>query len=137
MSVKRGEAYNRERYVQIKDYSGLLFERNITPTDIDGLLEFGNKIFVFIEIKCEGQEMPDGQELALTRLVDDVERAGKDAALIVATHKTKEDDDIDCANAIVSKRYRKGEWTTPFTAGTTLKEDIDGFLAFIRGSKAA
>lgn len=131
MSVDRGKMYNYERYTQVKDFSGLVFERNISPTDIDGLLDFGNEIFVFIELKCKGGGMTYGQQLAFTRLVDNMEKAGKEAVLIVASHNTDKNEEIDCKNALVTTRYRKGEWTFPLNTGRTLRNDIDKFLAFI------
>ena len=105
----RGEIHNRPRATQVIDYSGLRYGQ-ITPTDIDGLLEFGNNLFIFIEIKHREAPMPHGQELALTRVVDNMKDVP--AYLILARHK--EDDaarDINAADGCdVSAVYYKGTW---------------------------
>ena len=46
---ERGVIHNRERGAQIRDYSGLRFG-NITPTDIDGFMDFGGRVFVVFEL---------------------------------------------------------------------------------------
>ena len=50
---KRGKIGNRRRALQIRDFTGLRWG-NITPTDIDALIDFGDKVFVFIEVKKKG-----------------------------------------------------------------------------------
>ena len=80
--ANRGVIQNRERARQIIDFSGLRYG-NITPTDIDGCIEYQDKGVAFIEIKHRDSPMPKGQELALTRLVDNNSTAGKRAVLYV------------------------------------------------------
>ena len=58
---------NREYAKQLKSFSGLRFGK-ITPTDIDGFLDFGNNVYVFIETKHGDAPLPYGQKLALERL---------------------------------------------------------------------
>ena len=62
---------NRDYMRQIKDFSGLRFGK-ISPTDIDGFLDFGNSLFIFVEMKHGDTRIPYGQKLALTRLCDAV-----------------------------------------------------------------
>ena len=38
---------------------------NISPTDIDAVIEYKDKWFIFIETKFNKAEMPRGQQLAL------------------------------------------------------------------------
>ncbi len=124
--VERGEIEHRERARQLRDFRGLVWG-TITPTDLDGFLDFGNKVFIFIEYKYKDKKMDRGQELALERLVDIVP---KPCIAIHATHN--QDDprkDIDSANAKVVRYYckeNKGVWSSE-TAGT-VKEIIDLFL---------
>ena len=50
----------RERAKQIIDFTGLQWD-TITPTDIDGLIEYKNKAMVFMEFKHNDAQMPKGQ----------------------------------------------------------------------------
>ena len=54
---------NRDYMRQIKDFSGLRFGK-ISPTDIDGFLDFGNSLFIFVEMKHGDARIPYGQKLA-------------------------------------------------------------------------
>lgn len=110
MFNNRGAIHNRPRAKQLRDYSGLRFGK-ITPTDIDGLIEYKNKAYVILELKYGDTELPFGQRLALERLTDDLEQVGKPTLCIVATHDTHDcNKDIDAANTIVTKYRLKREW---------------------------
>jgi len=50
MPEVKGVIHAPQRATQLRDYSGLLFG-NITPTDIDGLIEYKNIGYVIIELK--------------------------------------------------------------------------------------
>jgi hypothetical protein len=95
---------------QIKEFSGLRFG-SIYPTDIDGFLDFRNKLFIFIEIKHGFSELKGGQKLAIERLCDSCQTSMRDSFAIVAFHESVVD--IDVSLTIVrSIRYR-GEWKKP------------------------
>jgi len=89
-----------DRARQIKDYTGLKFERNITPSDIDGAMDFGGELFVFLEYKMTGCQMPGGQRRFLASMCDAI-NTSKDAVVLVAEHNTPIGEEIDCANAAV------------------------------------
>jgi len=120
--LERGKIRNREYSTQVRDFSGLRFG-NITPTDIDGLIEYQDKAYVFIETKYRDSKLPDGQRLAFERLCDDLQRV-KPTLLIIASHET--DGDIDVAETKVTEYRFKGKWRNRI--GTT-KELIIAFLA--------
>jgi len=123
--TQRGQITFRDRARQIRDFSGLLFG-NITPTDIDGLIEYHGKAYVFIEVKLSDAILPDGQRLALERLTDDLHRV-KPTLLIVARHDVvNPDDDIDVAIAIVAEYRYKGHKHEGCTE--TVKELINRFF---------
>ena len=106
----RGKIQNRLRSQQIIDFSGIRY-KNITPTDIDGFFEKAGKAFVFYEYKLQGAEIPKGQELALTRIIDGLSTAGKTAVLFICRHnEINPVNDIKAANAIVEKIYWQGKW---------------------------
>jgi len=123
--AQRGQIVSRSRAKQIRDFSGLLFG-NITPTDIDGLIEYHGKAYVFIEVKLNDAILPDGQRLALERLTDDLHRV-KPTLLIIARHDAvNPDDDIDVAIAIVAEYRYKGHKHEGCTG--TVKELVNRFF---------
>ena len=133
---ERGKIENRNRKKQIIDMSGLRYNYNITPTDVDGLgifyemtgfLEIKHKAFIFFELKLIDAVTPKGQSLAFTRLVDDLP-AGK-ALFIVAEHDKEDwEEDIIAHLCIVRKYYSSGKWHVPTEYTYNLKEVIDMFL---------
>lgn len=111
--VNRGKILNRDRARQIKDFTGLRFG-NITPTDIDGMIEYHDKGYIFIELKLGDTPILFGQRLALERLTDDLSRASKPTICIIAKHNSvNNDEDIDVANAVVSEYRLNGIWHIP------------------------
>lgn len=118
----RGEIRNRLISNQVINYSDLRWGK-ITPTDLDGFLDFGNKVFILIEYKFRDTEIPYGQKLALERLVDAI---SKPCILIHAVHNHEPDKDIDGANATVAQIYFRGRW---FPDGRrTVKQVVDAFI---------
>ena len=109
MQIK-GEINNRERAQQQRDYSGLLLG-NITPTDIDGIIEYKNKGYIILELKHGDAKLPFGQRLALERLTDDLQRSGKPTICIIASHETNNTNiDIDVANSHMQEVRFKSLW---------------------------
>lgn len=102
--AERGEIFNRQRASQIINFAGLRFG-NITPTDVDGLIDFGNGLFVLLEYKHGDAPLPNGQRLALERLAVSTRVP---CYLLVARHN--DEGDIDGANAIVSDVFYRGQW---------------------------
>jgi len=120
---QRGVIRNRGFACQIKDFSGLRFG-TITPTDIDGMIEYQNRAYVYIELKHQRAELPPGQKLAFQRQCDDMQKV-KPTLFIIASHDT--DGDIDVANTeVVEYRYHK-RWKTPDKT-TTTRQIIEHFL---------
>lgn len=113
MQNNRGLIINRERARQLRDYSGLRFG-DITPTDIDGVIEYQNKAYVIYEFKLVNAIVPFGQRLALERLTDDLESRKPTLCIIASHNELNCDEDIDAANASVTEYRLKGEWT-PFS----------------------
>ena len=124
--TSRGQIINRDRAKQIRDFSGLIYG-TITPTDLDGFIDFGNNAFIFFELKLKGTPLLTGQRLALERLVNSTIASGKKALAIVAEHDTTPEIDIDVANCIVSETKEYGEWKIS-TNPHTVKYVIDYFL---------
>ena len=125
----RGKINNRERAKQINDFSNLKYG-SITPTDIDGLIEYHKNAYVIIEIKYNNAEMPPGQMWALERLTDDLEKSGKPTICILANHNIDDPEkDVDVSNTIVIKYRRNKKWVE--TEKCTTKQIIDQFLTTV------
>lgn len=118
MGVERGAIRNRDCAKQLRDFTGLRFGK-ITPTDIDGFLEFNDTLFVYFEAKRIGTSLPYGQKLALTRQCDAIDGTENQqhnkrmSALIVIEHETDIGQDVDYAKAKVVNVYYEKKWTVP------------------------
>lgn len=120
---------HRERAKQIIDFTGLQWD-TITPTDIDGLIEYKNKAMVFMEFKYNDAQMPKGQELALQRLADDSQKVGKEATVLECIHFVGDcNDDVIATDAIVRRIYYKGKWYDD--GKSTVKDKIDSFISYV------
>ena len=106
----RGVIKFRERKKQILDFGGIRFG-NITPTDIDVLIEYHNKCYVIVEVKYGDVEILFGQKLALERMCDDFEKAGKPSVFIISRHEIDNpEEDVTLAKVIASKYYFRKTW---------------------------
>lgn len=126
MSDEPGVIKYRARAKQLHDFRGLRFG-NITPTDIDGLIEYQNKAHIFIESKVSGVELPHGQKLALERLCDDLQRV-KPTLIIVCEHDNPPEMDIDVASTRVAMIRYKGAWIV-IHRKTNTRDVIERFIA--------
>lgn len=108
----RGTIQHRRRAKQIINFDGLLYGNKITPTDIDGMMEWHNsKAYVLYEFKYGDTEMPYGQQLALEEMVKDFIHAGKKAIAIVCKHNiANPQEDIKAADTTVQKYYTGEKW---------------------------
>ena len=113
------------RIKQVNSFRILDFGGGKRPTDIDGFLDFADKVFVFIDTKVEGVEMPGGQRLALGRLCD----AARDplcrrSLVLIGSHNTPLDEEIDTGACPVVELRHKGEWRGP-KFDLTVREAVD------------
>lgn len=124
--AERGEIKNKEFARQIRDFSELIFE-NVTPTDIDGLIEFNNCIYILMETKYLKDELPQGQERALINLVDTIFEASKKGLLIIAIHNKQPKEDIPFHACRVTRYRSRKSWYSP-KKKMTIKNIIDSYL---------
>jgi hypothetical protein len=122
---ERGVIRNREFKRQIVDFSGIRFG-NITPTDLDAFMDFGNRLFVFVETKFNGASMPYGQRLAIERLCDACNTPpDRYSVAFITSHHSE--GDIDFANTVVTEYRWQGKWIKPNNKDKTL---YDGIVIF-------
>ena len=101
----------------------------ITPTDVDGMIEYHDEVFIFYELKLAGVNLPDGQRKALKNLVDALIVAGKRAVLFKCEHWTREDEDINASTTEVTAIYL-GNGVVRNGCGRSLKRETDDFLRY-------
>jgi hypothetical protein len=129
--VDRGVIKNRALKNQVADMSGLRWG-NITPTDIDAFLDFGDRLFVLVEGKFGGAVVQHGQMLAIQRLCDATHFPPRRYSYaIIADHYTPNGNDIDFANMIVRTVRFNGKWVTPRKADLTLRRAIEKIKAYV------
>lgn len=120
----RGVIQHRQRAQQLVDFRDLRFGE-ITPTDLDGLIEYKNRCFLLIELKhISKANMPGGQRLGLERLCMALK---KPALLLHALHDKPVHEDIDAAGAIVHRYFWRGAWQLPPYI-LTVREAAEGFF---------
>lgn len=124
--TKRGDIYNPARASQLVSFSDFRYGK-ITPTDIDGLIDFGGNSFVFMEFKFKDAPLPYGQRLAIENMSMRLIRGGATVIAIVGEHETPVDSAIIAANATVREYLYHGVWQatqTPYTC----KSLVDAFI---------
>lgn len=122
--AERGVIENRDRAKQIVSFAGLRFG-SITPTDIDGLIEYRGRCFLLVELKHYTKpEMPYGQRLALERLASNL---SKPALLLHAIHYTDATEDIDAATCEVWRYFWCDEWCQ-LSEAVTVRDAAAGFF---------
>lgn len=130
--LDRGKIHYRDRARQIIDFSGLRYG-NITPTDIDGLIEYQNKAVIFLEYKLDGyDEMPYGQRLAFERIANDLKEARKECVVFLCVHTVEDcEKDIDGKNSTVKEIYWHGRWHSKREEPITVGEQIDKYIEWL------
>lgn len=124
------------RKKQLFDVSGLRYGK-ITGTDMDLFIEMDDKVFLFYEFKYlqpshkgEDYELPYGQRVAYTRLVDALCETGRTAVLFTCTHRVDDaEQEVTVDDLHVSKYYHKGKWYN--CHGRPAKEITDLFLQHV------
>lgn len=111
---------------QPRDFTGLAFGA-ITPTDVDAVIEYQDRAFVFIEAKYRDASLPRGQELALERLCDTCTSAGKPTLCVVARHETPSPAAIPFASAVVDRYRIDFQWHRPRREAATVRQIVDWF----------
>jgi len=115
---------------KILDYSGLRYGA-ITPSDIDGALEFDGRLFVFIEAKRTGAEIFLGQRLMYERITDAIHMPpNRIATSVIVDHEDIEGVDVDMAKSTVRAYRWSGRWLLPLQKGQALCVFMDRMIAY-------
>lgn len=124
--TQRGNIKHKARAQQINSFSGLLRRRNITPTDIDGLIDYNGKAFIILEGKYGDAEIPKGQRMALENLANAMVDGNKQVTVIVFRHNINDvNEDVKVSEQSVTQVYFERKWFTITTKNVL--EVIDKF----------
>ncbi|NBU34797.1 hypothetical protein EBS40_09330 [bacterium] len=124
---KRDELKFKGRARQINSFLGLIRRRNITPTDIDGIIDYHGKAFIILEGKYGDAELPKGQKIALENLANAILESKRQVVVIIFRHHVHDiNNDIIVSEQIVSDIYYKKKWET-ITAQKNVIEVIQMF----------
>lgn len=120
----RGQIQHREYKQRIIDGTKLRYGA-VTFSDLDAYFEFGDRARVLIELKYSDAPLSIGQNLALTRFIDDMRAAGKSAILIVVTYYQAQGD-LPLHDLPVRRIYLNGHWKS--VTHRNVKQVMDAFL---------
>lgn len=119
---RRGGIKHLSRYKQLISYEGLKRRRNITPTDIDGFIDYNGVSFVYMDAKLENKTLDYGQKLAYQHVVDSHSTAGHESCAIIFRHNEPPENIIDAHSSIVSEIYYNSKWSdVSYTQKTVLQ----------------
>ena len=133
MENKNNHIKYEDRAKQLIKFTGLDYN-NISPTDIDGIIEYKNKAYIIIELKYNNTPLPFGQQLALERMTRDLGHF-KDVLIVIADHNIKDPKkDIQLAECKVRKIYMSNQYQWRETKQTMdVKTIINEFIKLIEG----
>jgi hypothetical protein len=85
--------------------------RKITPTDIDGFIDYNGNAFVYMDAKLLGAPIQIGQKMALEHVVDSHCMAGNYSIALIFEHECYDTDEIiDAKYCRVDTVYWDGYW---------------------------
>ena len=130
MSYEKRGSYNHANMGrQLLRFDGLRYN-NITPMDIDGLIEWKDRKRVFLEVKLQNTKILDSERIAYERLVNDFTKLGKESMAVIAYHKVFDTSkDIYVGDCLVHEIYHgsEGYWRPPKKM-MTVQTLLDYFL---------
>lgn len=140
MPEKRGVIRNVARKQQINNFEGLLRGRNITPTDIDGFIDYGGHAFIYFEGKLMDTEIETGQKRALEAAVSSHWKAGHPSMALIYWHCIPADQQIPVAHQFIrgiyclqlipglcEKRFNGSWWWFPTSKALSVQKAMDLF----------
>ena len=119
---------NRQRAKQLISFDDLEMGGGIHPTDIDGVIEYHDRCWIWIEYKYGDAELPRGQQLMLERLCDELSKQKPTIVIIGEHHEADPEQDIKAGEAIVREIYYRGQWWLG-KGTTTVAEAVKWFIA--------
>lgn len=121
---ERGVIKNENFAKVINDFSGLQRHRNITPTDIDGFIDYNGNAAILLEGKFSNCEMSLGQQICFQNIANNYL---KPLLVIIYDNLYISEDKIDVKNSIVFKVYynESKKWDNIINKNYTVLELIE------------
>lgn len=99
---------------------------NISPTDIDSVIELWNKFLILFEVKELGKDITIGQKITTTRIIDSWNLDKNKTGIVIFAQHNPEDKEILLAECKVNKIYMDGEWKS-----INKNVDVKSFLTIL------
>jgi len=107
---------NLARLLQPIDFEGLR-SGAMLASDIDAVMEYGDRLFIFVELKRPGQGLPLGQRIMYERMSRAIsESPSREAYTIIAENTTVDTEEaVDLAKCKVTAYFSGSQkkWITP------------------------
>jgi hypothetical protein len=116
----RGKIKYPNRYKQPISYEGMMRRRKITPTDVDGLIDYNGVSFVYIEGKHKDAPLEAGQRKAIEHIVNSHVKAGHPSCAIIFRHECDANTTIIAKDQLVDRIYYQYKWEPPKYTCTVL-----------------
>ena len=133
----RGVIHSEGRAKQLIYFKGLEYG-DITPTDIDGIIEYRDKFWIVYEVKHNDAPFSKGQRLALERFIGNADKADKYGIALVAEHNISDVSQpvylTDCKVRMIYTTENK-TWHKPETE-MTVKEISDKYFELYKNAPA-
>ena len=99
--------------------------------EIGKLIEFRNKLYVFIEWKVRNATMPQGQRTAFERLAKIIRTGGAVAVVIIAEHDVPSERTVSGGAAMCREWFGQKDGQTMWhpISGITVGEFVDGLVS--------
>lgn len=114
---------NERRAKQLISFEGMERRWGLLPTDIDGYVEYIQKLYIFFEGKVVGTDLPEGQRRALESICEShhnpyatgITDYNRFVFVLIFEHNTNPDDIIMMKDQIVVNVYNNisVEWRAP------------------------
>lgn len=121
------EVYNEGAFNQKLLFSGMVYLRNISPTDIEIFIDFGGKLFVYGEAKKAPYKLTKGQKSALEHQVNSHLKANNVAIAFYFQHNVLYPEPILAKDQLVTEVYWDRVWRPtikPMTVHELINEVI-------------
>ena len=95
---------NIKHMSQVVSFEGMMRHRTITPTDIDGFIDYNGNAFIYIELKFNDSKLIGGQRMALENAVKSHIKAKHEAICFLVSH------DVESKDIIIAKDHGVAEF---------------------------
>lgn len=133
-NIERGEVYNDAAFNQKMLFSGMKYERNITPTDWDLFIDFNGNLFIYGEGKKVPADLTIGQKKSIEHVCNSHSAAGNIAVGFMFEHNVDSSLPVFVKDQLVVKYYWKGKWIN-YLDKPSVSNFIDKVLNWCKNKK--